>query len=52
LQFEVRRPTHIKVKDDINGEQEYYDMLARIIQHEHDHTIGKTLIQTGKITKE
>jgi peptide deformylase len=48
-QFEVRRPTHIKVKDDINGEQEYSGMLARIIQHEHDHTMGKTLIQTGKL---
>jgi len=52
LSFEVRRPTHIKIKDDINGEQEYCDMLARIIQHEHDHTMGKTLIQTGKLTKE
>lgn len=49
LQFEVRRPTIIKVKDDVNGEQEYHDMLARIIQHEHDHTLGKTLIQTGKL---
>ena len=47
--FEVRRPTHIKVKDDINGEQEYDGMLARIIQHEHDHTMGKTLLQTGKL---
>lgn len=49
LHFEVRRFTRIRVKDDINGEREYNDMLARIIQHEHDHTIGKTLIQTGKI---
>lgn len=49
LRFEVRRPTLIKVKDDINGEQEYDGVLARIIQHEHDHTMGKTLIQIGRL---
>jgi len=51
LLFNVERFKRIKVKDDINGEQEYRNLLARIIQHEHDHTIGKTLIQTGKLVR-
>lgn len=47
-EFRVQRFKRIIVTDDINGTQEYKNMLARIIQHEHDHTQGITLIQSGE----
>ena len=46
--FNVERFQRVMVQDDINGVQEYRNMLARIVQHEHDHTMGVTLIQSGK----
>lgn len=47
-EFGVQRSTQIVVTDDINGTQTYTGLLARIIQHEHDHTKGITLIQSGR----
>lgn len=46
-QFRVFRPHKVTVTDDINGTQQYKGFLARIIQHEHDHTQGVTLLQSG-----
>ena len=34
------RYAYIKVKDDVNGEKEYHDYLAVILQHEIDHLNG------------
>ena len=47
-EFRVQRYKRVTIKDDINGTQEYRNMLARIIQHEHDHTRGITLLQSGE----
>lgn len=47
-EFRVQRFKRVVIKDDINGTQEYRNMLARIIQHEHDHTRGITLWQSGQ----
>lgn len=47
-EFRVQRFNRIRVTDDINGTKEYKNMLAQIIQHEHDHTQGITLIQSGE----
>lgn len=46
-EFYVPRCRSIVVKDDINGTQRYEGFLARIIQHENDHTKGVTLKQSG-----
>lgn len=46
--FRVERFKRVKVKDDINGEQEYRNFFARVIQHEHDHTQGITLLEKGQ----
>jgi peptide deformylase len=47
-EFKIERFKRVIIKDDINGTQEYRNMLARIIQHEHDHTQGITLLQSGR----
>ncbi len=46
-EFYVRRPSLITVTDDVNGIQTFEGFLARIIQHENDHTQGVTLEQSG-----
>lgn len=46
-EFRVLRPSVVTIIDDINGTQQYTGFLARIIQHEHDHTQGITLLQAG-----
>lgn len=48
-EFLVERPKIITYKDAINGEKQYDKQMAIIIQHEHDHCNGLTLLQTGKI---
>jgi len=45
--FFVTRSATIVVRDDINGELTASGLLARIVQHELDHTNGITLIQSG-----
>jgi peptide deformylase len=45
--FWVTRSTKIVVRDDINGEIMLEGLLARIVQHELDHTKGITLVQSG-----
>lgn len=48
-EFRVQRFNRIRVTDDINGtNREYRNVLAQIIQHEHDHTLGITLMQSGE----
>ena len=45
--FRVQRYRRITIKDDINGEKEYRKFFAQIVQHEHDHTEGITLLEKG-----
>ena len=45
--FRVERYNRVVVTDDINGTEEYRNFLAQVIQHEHDHTQGITLLQSG-----
>jgi len=47
-EFKIQRFKRVVVRDDINGLQEYRNMFARIVQHEHDHTQGITLLQSGQ----
>ena len=46
--FRVERNNRVVVTDDINGTEEYRHFLAQVIQHEHDHTQGITLLQSGE----
>jgi peptide deformylase len=45
--FKVTRFKSINVIDEINGRQKLEDELAQVFQHEHDHTLGITLLQSG-----
>ncbi len=47
--YKVKRRNKVKVSDDINGTKVYTGKLAKIIQHEYDHTQGLTLEQTGDL---
>lgn len=46
--FDVNRFKRVVIRDDVNGEVEYRNKLARVIQHELDHTNGITLWQSGE----
>jgi len=45
--FNVSRFHIITIKDDVNGLKKYVGKFARVVQHEHDHTRGITLVQSG-----
>ena len=49
--FKVNRFKRIVVQDQVNGQVEYRNKIARVIQHEIDHTNGITLIQSGENVK-
>ena len=44
----VTRATTIVVEDSMHGEKTYSGFLARVIQHELDHTLGLTIVQVGR----
>lgn len=50
-EFTVERFKRATIKDDINGEQEYRNFFARVVQHEIDHTLGITLLESGEEVK-
>lgn len=47
LYFSVNRSHSILIEDDIQGARRYRWFAAQAIQHEYDHTIGITLLQSG-----
>lgn len=47
LYFSVERSCSILIEDDIQGTRRYTWFAAQAIQHEYDHTMGVTLLQSG-----